>query len=451
MNNLSYLFQQLRSYAPRSCVEDGDKSHTYAQLIEELERWQLRLDQLNIEPGMVVGLRADYSVAAIAVLLALCARHAIAALIPWHGDVNAYLSDACAAGFIELSVSGDCKWRSITTTASHPLIAQLRAAGHGGLIIFTSGSTGRPKAALHSIERFLTKFRRPCRQFRTLAFLVLDHVAGVDTLLYTLAGGGTLILTRQRTPRAILQLIASHRVDVLPASPSILRMLCAIKDGDGFDLSSLKIVTYGSEPMDSSTLTRLNRRFPNVEIGQKYGTTEAGSPRSVSRGNDSLWVKIKTGGGVETRIIDCMLWIRSEGATLGYLNSPSPFDEEGWYCTGDVVEVDGDWIRFCGRASDIINVGGEKVSPAEVEQTILELDFVQEVAVWGEPHALLGHIIAARGTLSDPAMNQKESARLIQRHCRLRLAPHKVPMKIDLTIEPSVSCRQKLPRRRLSD
>jgi acyl-CoA synthetase (AMP-forming)/AMP-acid ligase II len=277
----------------------------------------------------------------------------------------------------------------------------------------------------------------------------LDHVAGLDTLVYTLSSGGALIVTRRRDPESILDLIESHKAEVLPASPSFLRLLCMTQPAEGRDLSSLKIVTYGSEPMDGTTLRLLNERFPNLQISQKYGTTETGSPKSVSRGNDSLWIKLKAGGDskLETKVVDDILWIRSESTILGYLNAPSPVDENGWYCTGDMVDVDGEWLRFRGRASDTINVGGEKVSPAEVEQTILELPLVRSAVVEGERHALMGQIVIARVALAE-TMASREAAKLIRLHCSNRLPRYKVPVKIEVVDEALVSERQKKQRTR---
>jgi acyl-CoA synthetase (AMP-forming)/AMP-acid ligase II len=213
------------------------------------------------------------------------------------------------------------------------------------------------------------------------------------------------------------------------------------------DLSSLKIITYGSEPMDQGTLTRLNARFPNAEISQKYGTTETGSPRSISRGGDSLWLKFKS-DGVETKVVGDVLWIRSEGMMLGYLNAPSPVDEEGWYCTGDLVDVDGEWIRFRGRMADVINVGGEKVVPAEVEELILELNFVRDVLVSGESHPLMGQIVSAQVAVTPASLEPKEAARRIRQHCRERVASYKVPLRIDIVAEVLANDRQKVRRRR---
>ncbi len=87
---------------------------------------------------------------------------------------------------------------------------------------------------------------------------------------------------------------------------------------------------------------------------------------------------------------------------LGYLNAPSPFDEDGWYNTHDVVEVDGPYIRILGRTTELINVGGQKVYPSEVESALLEMDNVREATVWGEPNPVTGQVVAARVTLARP-------------------------------------------------
>ena len=194
-------------------------------------------------------------------------------------------------GLLDFAAQGEWHWTELPgRIAAQPLLDSLRATGDAGIVLFTSGSSGRPKAALQSLHRFLGKFERPGKSFRTLAFLLFDHVAGLEyVVLHTLANGGAVVVTRDRSPAAISRLIEEAKVEVLSASPTFLRLLCLAGDGTQRDLSSLrKIITYGSEPMDPSTLRLLNDRFPNCRISQKYGTTETGSPRSVSRDNDSL-------------------------------------------------------------------------------------------------------------------------------------------------------------------
>jgi acyl-CoA synthetase (AMP-forming)/AMP-acid ligase II len=447
MTRLDRLFDELGTYGELPCMSDGAVSFTYSDLLAECARWHHRIEQMSIAPGRVVGLQADYSLTAAAALLTLLSRKLVVAMIPRDGEISRYLQDAHAQELLSIGIDGQVNRQSISGAEDHPLLSRLQNDGDGGLIIFTSGSSGRPKAALQSSERFLSKFKKTGRRFRTVAFLMFDHIAGLDTLFYTLSSGGALIVTRHRDPASILELIERQKAEVLPASPSFLRLLCVTHSSESRDLSSLKIITYGSEPMDTTTLKILNERFPNVQINQKYGTTETGSPKSVSRGNDSLWLKLKTdkASGVETKIVDGMLWIRSESTILGYLNAPSPIDEDGWYCTGDLVDVDGEWIRFRGRASDTINVGGEKVSPTEVEQTILELPMVRSAVVSGEKHALMGFIVTARVALSE-AVDAQDAVKQIRSHCASRLARYKVPIKIDVVEDLLVSDRQKKQR-----
>jgi len=447
MNRLNEFFLTLQAYGPLPCIDDAGLPHTYADLLMETSRWRAELKRMNIAPGAVVGLQADYSATAIALLLALLANRSIVAMVPRDRAIEPYLDDCGASECLTVDLESGLQHTPRLPAAEHVLIAQLRTKGEGGLVIFTSGSTGRPKAALQSAERFLHKFNKRGRRMRTLAFLMFDHVAGLDTLFYTLASGGALVLVRRRDPGSILETIESRRVQALPASPSFLRLMCLTEPDNSRDLSSLKIVTYGSEPMDAHTLELLNLRLPNAQISQKYGTTETGSPRSVSRGNNSLWLKLKSpeDGGVETKVIDGVLWIRSESAILGYLNAPPPVDESGWYCTGDLVEMEGDWLRFRGRASESINVGGEKVSPAEVEATILELDFARDAVVASEPNPLVGQVVVARVALAKP-MDAQTAVRNIRRHCSKRLARYKVPVKINIVQQIVTSERQKKQR-----
>ena len=147
--------------------------------------------------------------------------------------------------------------------------------------------------------------------------------------------------------------------------------------------------------MSEALLRQLNQILPNVHLLQKYGVTEFGTLRSKSRSDDSLWVRIG-GEGFQTRIVDGLLEIQAQSAMLGYLNAPSPFTADGWFQTGDEVEVDGEWIKILGRRSEIINVGGEKVYPAVVEGVIQEMDGVTDATVRGEVNSITGMIVTAK-------------------------------------------------------
>lgn len=443
MARVDALLERFAQRRALECIAADDAAHSYGDLLDAIGRLGEELDARGVARGHVVALRADHSFEAVALLLALLQRRSVVALLSAaHASSTERAAEACARHVLELDSAGVIVQAPVAEPRSHPLLDRLRTAGDGGLVLFTSGATGRPKAALQSAERFLRKFDRAGKPLRTLAFLLFDHVAGLDTVLYTLAAGGTLVTTRRRDPESIIATIERHRVEVLPASPSFLRLLCTTPEQDSHRLASLRIVTYGSEPMDAPTLARLNQRLPGVRIVQKYGTTETGSPRTVSRANDSLWLKFADDPEVETRVVDGVLWIRSPRTILGYLNAPSPVDGDGWYCTGDLVDVEGEWLRFRGRRSEAINVGGEKVSPTEVERTILEVEGVADAMVAGEPHALLGQIVTARVVL-DADLHAAEWLRRVRRHCVANLPRHAVPAKIEIAAGPLAGERQK--------
>ena len=189
-------------------------------------------------------------------------------------------------------------------------------------------------------------------------------------------------------------------------------------------------MTYGTEVMPESTLARFNEVLPDVRMLQTYGLSEVGILRSKSRSSDSLWVKVG-GEGFDTRIVDGLLEIKAKSAMLGYLNAPSPFTDDGWFMTGDAVEVDGEYIKILGRRSELINVGGEKVYPAEVESVLQQMDGVADVVINGEAHPLTGNIVVARVKLeTDETLS--EFRKRMRAHCADRLERYKIPQKVQL-------------------
>ena len=134
----------------------------------------------------------------------------------------------------------------------------------------------------------------------------------------------------------------------------------------------------------------------------------------------------------QTKVVDGILYIKSDMAMLGYLNAEAPFDEEGWYNTGDHVEVDGDYFLIQGRACERINVGGEKVYPAEVESVLLSIEGVADAAVVGTPNLILGQVVEAH-ICSDGKLDKEALTKRIKEVCRQKLEKYKRPMKIVFT------------------
>jgi len=185
--------------------------------------------------------------------------------------------------------------------------------------------------------------------------------------------------------------------------------------------------------------------FQNVIFQQTYGLIELGVLRSKSKSDDSLWVKLG-GDGYELRVVDNILQIKADSAMLGYLNAESPFTDDGYFITGDQVEVDGEYYKILGRKSEIINVGGDKVYPQEVENILLGMENILEATVFGEKHALMGNIVCARLSLNN-TVDSKEFIREVKKYCKERMQPFKVPVKIIIEEGPLFNDRYKKRRK----
>lgn len=420
---------------------------SYAWLLDAVERWRAHLNAESVRTGSVVSLEADFSPTAIALMLALVAQRC--AVVPLTASVETKKADfrdiAEVEAVIEVDKDDQVRVQRTTRTASHELLLRLRQEHRPGLILFSSGSTGASKAVVHDFARILEKFRTRRHSLRTLTFLLFDHIGGVNTLLYNLSNAGCIVTIEDRSPASVCNAIESHKVQLLPTSPTFLNLLILSEAHKRYDLSSLETVTYGTEVMPASTLNRFNALFPNVRLLQTYGLSEVGILRSQSKSSDSLWVKVG-GTGFATRVVDGALEIRAESAMLGYLNAPSPLTPDGWLRTGDAVEVDGEYIRILGRKSEIINVGGEKVYPAEVENVLQLMDGVDDVVVSGENNRIVGHIVKARVKLSTGETTE-EFQRRMWAFCRDKLPRVQIPQKVVVVAEVMYGDRFKKVRR----
>jgi long-chain acyl-CoA synthetase len=443
---VDWLLERMSPWRMGAALIWSDRVATYGEILDLVASWRTWLDKHHVQPGQVVALRGDYTPKACALLLALIDRGAI--VIPLTEAAEVHREEFFDIAEVEVAISFDdadgWELQRRDVTASNPLIVRLRAEGEPGLVLFSSGSTGKSKAALHNFTPLLEKFKVPRHRMCTLTFLLLDHIGGINTLLYTLSNGGTVVSGRSRDPDTVCQAIERYKVELLPTSPTFLNLLLISEAYRRYDLSSLKLITYGTEVMPESTLQRIHELLPEVRLKQTYGLSELGILRSKSKDSGSLWVKVG-GEGFETKVVDGILWIRAQSAMLGYLNAPCPFDEEGWLNTGDMVEGDGDYIRILGRQSEIINVGGQKVYPAEVESVLLQMDNVKDVVVLGEKNPITGNIVTARVNLFEP-----EDARAFKKRmrafCQDKLASYKIPVKVEITDQEQFSARYKRMR-----
>ena len=345
------------------------------------------LDLEKINTGDVVAIVGDYDSFTIKIFLELLDKKTI--IVPLTKDTKAnhgyYFKEACVDYVIE-----DKKITKIKQKKKNNLLFKFRKTKDAGLILFSSGTTGRPKAILHSMSTLLNRYTGKKKSLITMNFLLFDHIGGINTLFYTLFNNGQIVIPYKRNVADIVKDIEKFSVELLPTTPTFLRMLLFDTSLNLKKLKSLKIITYGAELMDEDTLQKISEIFPNVSLRQTYGMSEIGILKVKSEGNNSLWIQIE-GDGVEKKIIDDVLYLRTKNKMFGYLNYKTPFDKNGWYNTNDIVKSrQNDQIKIIGRKTDVISVGGLKILPSEIERIALKNKNIKNVKAYGRNNPITG-------------------------------------------------------------
>lgn len=384
---------------------------------------QNQIDLSLVKKGDVVALIGDFNPPSILTLLKLIDLGVI--IVPLTIETAPEHEYFFESAFVDVVIK-DGHVQRRTHNQTHEFISMLKKRGHAGLVLFSTGTTGRPKAILHDLTLFLKRFETPRPTLRTISFLLFDHIGGINTLFHTLFNKGVVIAPEGRTIESVLETCRKYDVEVLPTTPTFLRMMLmsgAIPDKVP---SCLKLITYGTERMDQPTLDELCRLLPNVDFRQTFGMSELGIVRVKSEARNSLFMKVG-GEGVETKVINDILQIRSQSRMIGYLNAPSPFDAEGWYDTKDVVEEKSGHYKITGRISDVINVGGLKFMASEVERIALEFPDVSLVKVIAKQNPITGqHVELIVQPIPTSILNKGD---LIS-YLKSKLQPHMVPKRI---------------------
>ncbi|MYM25458.1 AMP-binding protein [Duganella sp. FT135W] len=445
---MEWLIERFQSAPERIAFIHEGREVSYGGVVASIDDFYQHVQDAGIQRGETVVVLGDYSPEVFCMIMALGRNGSI--VIPLTRSSVVEESVALAVSGCEWYVEFDAAGREATIShrglkSDNALLNEFRQRGTPGMVLFSSGSTGKPKGILHDFNQVTEKFRKQRTPVVAIPFLMIDHFGGINTILAITSSMGMVVTVADRSVPNICAAIEKYKVELLPATPSFLTLMMASNLHKQYDLSSLKRITYGTEVMPQSTLDRVRAQFPGVDLLQTYGLSEVGVLRSQSREDGSLWVRVG-GEGFQTKVVDGVLWIKSQYAMVGYLNAPSEFDADGWFNTQDQVEVDGDYFRILGRVTDLINVAGQKVYPSEVESVILEMDNVQDVAVFGEKHAMLGNIVVAKVVVESPETADSLKKR-IRQECLAHLAPFKVPAKVILAEGPLHSVRQKKIRR----
>jgi acyl-CoA synthetase (AMP-forming)/AMP-acid ligase II len=264
-------------------------------------------------------------------------------------------------------------------------------AGAPALLPFSSGTTGAPKAIalthanlLAGVEQTQERMRYSPAD-RVLAVAPFAHIMGaVVTLLTPLAAGATVVTMPRFDVEGYFDALERHRITITVVAPPIMRLLAFHPLAGQRDLSALEVVGCGGAPLPPALQEAVQRRFPDVRIGQGYGMTETSCIVTVpsrEHGTSPGCVGF-LGSQTEARIVDGELQVRGPHV-IG----------DGWLRTGDLAEFAGDGeLKIVGRVKELIKVNGHQVSPAELEALMLEFPGVEDVAVIGRPDERRGEV-----------------------------------------------------------
>jgi acyl-CoA synthetase (AMP-forming)/AMP-acid ligase II len=321
-------------------------------------------------------------------------------------------------------------------------------------LMLTSGTLGLPKIVGHMLEALTGAIAAdtPARGARPIwaTFYDIRRYGGLQIFLRAVIGGGSLVLSE--SGEALADHVArlnEKAVTHISGTPSHWRKLLMSGAASAF---SPRYVRLSGEIADQAVLDGLRQAFPEASVGHAYASTEAGVGFAVNDGLEGFPATMvgTISDGVEMKIVDGSLRIRSRRAAHAYVgrHAAALTDEDGFVDTGDMVALRGDRYHFVGRRGGIINIGGLKVHPEEIEAVINRHDAVRMSRVKARKSPITGAIVIADVVLADgsDASGSNEIKSQIIADCRASLAPHKVPAMIKFVDKLEITAAGKLAR-----
>jgi acyl-CoA synthetase (AMP-forming)/AMP-acid ligase II len=463
----------------------GTATLTYAGLLDAVRATERLLDDAGLPPGARVNIRlADPFGYATALVALIAAGRVAVPLDPAapDSDTARVLGVAHPAGTVT-SPAADAAGKPGAADGQAALPFGITAfdrspatgdAAGGGIFLCTSGTTGTPKGILLRDEQLahvassVVDWHRLTRADRGYCSLPLFHVnAEVVGVLATLRAGAYLAVDRKFSRRGFWELIGERRITWINAVPAIISILAL--DPPAGPPSRLRFVRSASAPLPLASLERFEKAL-GVPVIETYGMTEAASmitanpldgprkPGSAGRpAGSQVRIGAPDGGTAETKEIGRVL-IRGAGVITSYASGgrPGAIDDDGWLDTGDLGYLDADGYLFlAGRSDDVINRGGEKIYPREIEEILLAQPGVRSAAVIGAADDVLGerpvaYIVPDGDAVADKVVADKVEAEL-RAACAQWLPRHKQPSEFWLVDKLPLGPTGKISRRLLKE
>jgi len=324
------------------------------------------------------------------------------------------------------------------------------AAGKTAWILGTSGTAGDPKLVAHTLETLVRTTKIDPERGSSVRWGLLyewSRFAGLQVLFQSALSGSTLLAPSIDTPlEERIALFAKSGCTHLSATPTMWRKIAMTP---GADRLPLRQVSLGGEISDDRILTTLGSMFPEARITHIYASTEAGVGFSVNDRRAGFPESYLTDppAGLALRVVGGRLHVRNHAIRSTYVGTEASFGtDDGWIDTGDNVCIEGGRVYFLGRDSGVINVGGNKVHPEEVERVLLQYPGVVAARVYGKRSPITGALVVAEVVLEHVPEDSKAARLVLQRHAAANLQAHKVPAMIAFVTEIKSNAMGKIAR-----
>ena len=343
----------------------------------------------------------------------------------------------------------------VLTPPGRPVLVTDAPAHTTEWLLFTSGTTGTPKMVIHTLEGLTGAIRPKPEGGDPIVwgtFYDIRRYGGLQILLRALTGGASMILSdAHEAPADHLVRLGALGVTHLSGTPSHWRRALMTPQVSAIAPAYLRL---SGEIADQAILDSLKTAFPAAAIGDAYASTEAGVGFEVNDGLEGFPARyVGQAGDVEMKVEDGSLRIRSARAASGYAGAEAPVlaEPDGFVDTGDMVEFRGDRYHFAGRRNGVINVGGLKVHPEEVEAVLNRHPAVRASLVRARKNPITGAVVAAEVALVDPGAAATPEAQSALRAsildaCRASLPPHKAPASVRFVAALAVTAGGKIDR-----
>lgn len=304
------------------------------------------------------------------------------------------------------------------------------------ITIFTSGTTGQPKKVVHNIQT-LTRTVRIGDKYKGQIWAYAynpTHMAGLQVFFQAFENQNTLVNVFNKSREYVYQQIRERGITHISATPTFYRLLLPFEQS----YDAVVRVTLGGEKSDQRLYDSIKKIFPNAKINNVYASTEAGSLFASKGDCFQIPEAIKD----KFKVFEDELLIHK--SLLGYSDSFKLIDD--YYHSGDLIE----WVneseglfRFKSRKNELVNVGGYKVNPSEVEDVITSIVGVKQAMVYGKANSILGNVLCADIVLESGVVLTELD---IKKFLIAKLQDYKVPRRIKFVEELSLTRTGKIKR-----